>query len=81
MKTHALSLLGTTRLLSRSDGGFGFDVALQVGALSDYQVMRLGSSAILTHNGTGDQDSFTDVEQIRFDRGPALTLAHSQPKR
>ncbi|MDI1292245.1 MAG: DUF4214 domain-containing protein [Methylobacter sp.] len=60
------------------NGGFGFDVALQVGALSDYQVMSLGSSAILIHNGTGERDSFTDVEQIRFDRGPALTLAHSQ---
>ncbi|MDO9169561.1 MAG: FG-GAP-like repeat-containing protein [Methylobacter sp.] len=60
------------------NGGFGFDVALQLGALSDYQVMRLGSSVILTHNSSGEQDSFTDVEQIRFDSGPALTLAHSQ---
>ncbi|MFI3136726.1 MAG: DUF4214 domain-containing protein, partial [Methylococcaceae bacterium] len=62
----------------RMNGGFGFDVALQSGTLTDYQVSTEGATVILTQNKIGEQDRFTDVEQIRFDSGTTLTLAHSQ---
>ncbi|MDT8406034.1 MAG: hypothetical protein RQ715_02180 [Methylococcales bacterium] len=63
----------------RLNGGFGFDLAIQSGSLDDYDVQRSDNLGVtLTHNVTGEIDTFTDVEQIVFANGAALNLAHNE---
>jgi hypothetical protein len=61
----------------RLNGGTGFDVALQEGKGSDYAVTLDGAGIKLTHTASGVSDWLVDVEQVRFETGPALTIAHS----
>ena len=61
----------------RFDGGAGFDVALQEGKLADYKVTLDGQGIRLTHISSGVYDLLVDVEQVRFDTGPAFTVAYS----
>ena len=61
----------------RLNGGTGFDVAIQEGKRTDYTVTLDGAGIKLTHVASGVSDWLVDVEQVRFDTGPSLTLAHS----
>lgn len=61
----------------RLNGGAGFDVALQSGKRTDYTATLEGQGIRLTHTATGVSDWLVDVEQVRFDTGPVLTVAHS----
>ena len=61
----------------RLNGGTGFDVALQEGKRSDYSITLDGAGIKLTHIASGVTDWLVDVEQVRFETGPILTLAHS----
>ncbi len=61
----------------RINGGTGFDVALQSGQRADYTATLEGQGIRLTHTATGVSDWLVDVEQVRFDTGPGLTVAHS----
>lgn len=64
------------------NGGTGFDLALQPGARADYTLyLESGGGVRLTHNTSGVSDWFVDVEQIRFETGPILTLTHSAAER
>ncbi|MDZ7866842.1 DUF4347 domain-containing protein [Acidovorax sp.] len=66
----------------RLNGGTGFDVALQQGTRTDYTLtLDSGGGMRLTHTATGVSDWLIDVEQVRFDSGPILTLAHSAAER
>ncbi|MBP6368198.1 MAG: DUF4214 domain-containing protein, partial [Nitrosomonas sp.] len=58
------------------NGGFGFDSVSQEGQLSDYQVATQGSVITLTQS-SGEVDTFTDVELIRFTTGSSLSVAYS----
>ena len=62
----------------RLNGGFGFDLALQQGNLNDYTVTLAGNSVVLTHKITGAVDTLIDVEQVKFDTGASLVIAHSE---
>ena len=59
------------------NGGTGFDVALQEGKRSDYSITLDGAGIKLTHIATSVADWLVDVEQVRFETGPSLTVAHS----
>ncbi|MEG1117475.1 MAG: hypothetical protein RSE46_20750, partial [Janthinobacterium sp.] len=59
------------------NGGTGFDVALQEGKRNDYSITLDGAGIKLTHIASGVSDWLVDVEQLRFDTGPILTVAHS----
>ena len=59
------------------NGGTGFDVALQEGKRSDYSITLDGTGIKLTHIATSVADWLVDVEQVRFETGPILTVAHS----
>src|SRR5690606_13707399 len=61
----------------RLNGGTGFDVALQEGKRSDYTVASDGAGIKLTHTASGVAEWLVDVEQVRFETGPILTVAHS----
>jgi len=61
----------------RLNGGTGFDVALQEGKRSDYTVASDGAGIKLTHTASGVADWLVDVEQVRFETGTILTVAHS----
>lgn len=61
----------------RINGGTGFDVALQSGKRTDYTATQEGQGIRLTHTASGVSDWLVDVEQVRFDSGPSLTVAHS----
>jgi hypothetical protein len=63
--------------IDRLNGGTGFDVALQEGKKSDYAIIVEGAGIKLTHIATGVTDWLVDVEQVRFESGPSLTVAHS----
>ena len=60
----------------RLNGGLGFDVAMQAGQRTDYQIDIHDHEVILTLNN-GEVDILTDIELVRFDKGPSLTIAHS----
>ncbi len=59
------------------NGGTGFDVALQEGKKTDYTITLDGAGIKLTHIASGISDWLVDVEQVRFETGPLLTVAHS----
>ncbi|MFN9473115.1 Ig-like domain-containing protein, partial [Acidovorax sp.] len=59
------------------NGGTGFDVALQAGKRADYTITLEGAGIKMVHTATGETDWLVDVEQVRFDSGPILTIAHS----
>lgn len=59
------------------NGGTGFDVALQEGSRADYTVVLEANGIKLTHTASGVSDWLVDVERVRFDSGPSLTVAHS----
>lgn len=61
----------------RLNGGTGFDVALQEGKRSDYTAVLDGAGIRLTHTASGVSDWLVDIEQVHFDTGPILTVAHS----
>lgn len=61
----------------RLNGGTGFDIALQSGKRTDYTATLEGQGIRLTHTATGVSDWLVDVEQVRFDTGPVLTVAHT----
>ncbi len=58
------------------NGGFGFDIALQEGQQTDYQIMTQGNHIVMTHSN-GTIDTLTDAELVRFASGPSLAIAHS----
>ncbi|MCB1985260.1 MAG: DUF4214 domain-containing protein [Nitrosomonas sp.] len=58
------------------NGGLGFDIAVQAGQLSDYEIQIDGNHVVLTHND-GAVDVLTDIELIQFETGPNLAVAHS----
>ena len=58
------------------NGGFGFDIALQEGQQTDYQIEALGNQVILMHT-SGTVDILTDTEFVHFDNGPGLAIAHT----
>jgi uncharacterized protein DUF4347/uncharacterized protein DUF4214/hemolysin type calcium-binding protein len=58
------------------NGGFGFDIALQEGQQTDYQITTQGNHIILTHSD-GTIDTITDAELVRFATGPSLAIAYS----
>lgn len=51
-------------------------MALQEGKRSDYSIMLDGTGMKLTHIASGVTDWLVDLEQVRFETGPILTLAH-----
>ncbi len=59
------------------NGGTGFDVALQEGQRIDYTITLEGQGIRLTHIASGVSDLLVDVEQVRFEAGPIVTVAHS----
>ena len=61
----------------RLNGGTGFDVAIQEGKRTDYTVTLDGAGIKLTHIASGVVDWLVDVQQVRFETGPILTVAHS----
>ena len=58
------------------NGGLGFDIAVQAGQSSDYEIQINGNHVTLTHND-GVVDVLTDIELIQFETGPNLAVAHS----
>ena len=60
------------------NGGLGYDVAIQSGILSDYQVRLDGNAVVLTNLITGAKDRLLDVERVDFVSGPSLTIAYSE---
>ncbi|QEI04609.1 DUF4214 domain-containing protein [Pigmentiphaga aceris] len=60
----------------RMNGGFGFDTAVQSGVLSDYTYALDGHTVVLTHKVSGEIDRFLDVENIVFDSGRSIIVAH-----
>jgi uncharacterized repeat protein (TIGR02059 family) len=61
----------------RLNGGTGFDVAVQEGKRTDYTATLEANGIRLTHIASGVSDWLVDVEQVRFETGPILTVAHS----
>jgi Ca2+-binding RTX toxin-like protein len=61
----------------RLNGGTGFDVAIQEGKRTDYTITLEAAGIKLTHIASGVSDWLVDVEQVRFETGPILTVAHS----
>lgn len=61
----------------RLNGGTGFDVALQEGKRTDYSLTLEAGGIKLTHIASGVSDWLVDVEQVRFETGPILNVAHS----